>query len=340
MAQNGESLAVRAFKSDTLCTRPLSKKQCQDLYLDIRKFFDEIPVELSEKEKRQRLVSYTSCGNKRKNDESVSRRLVVRTALIVGCTLVRESEGQVLAGKKKAFPDRLNASRYPRDYPYTILDMFLAKGFNNDRARREKGDIKELLDHMLEYHPDVESRSSRQNIRGDEDIRVYHKRLVYFVAGPFHNIVYSSTARKDDIPEVCKVLLANLMYSKVRGYGPHNLLPLNGDSMMPANKGPIPRLTSESYHSISQVPDVCKESQEEWMRAWKSALSVLSDECTCSICHQVKAPFQLGNLPFNICQPCFGEKENLLRQYICNDCNKKDGKFDFEDLLNTIFPRE
>ena len=108
-----------------LLTNPegFTREECMALYHDVRRYFDEfchsIQNEGDQWNKLKEYMRFGTTGNR--NNRITERRIIIRTSILIGCVLVRESE---MDGD--AFPSRYKRS-YPPNYGYTVLDMYISK---------------------------------------------------------------------------------------------------------------------------------------------------------------------------------------------------------------------
>jgi len=252
------SLAERLFDRDSLLQTGLSANECQELYYDMRRFFERYR---NSKDVKKDLRKYSICGAPRRNDPVVAdKRTLIRSGLLIGCVLVRESEGLERAGVP--FPSRENVRMYPRVYRYTGLDMLLSKQFNNDRVARTSEGIRETLHSMYRYHPAMAERVSRQSVSSLESIRVHNRIALVFNHEALVYVVYASTTASGRIRQVSHLLLLHVMYSTTREDPLRmSLASIYSVTTEPARDGTIPVIDFRVWVDST----VSEAKQTKWM---------------------------------------------------------------------------
>lgn len=322
------TLAKAIFSRPDLLTNPngLTQEDCKDLYLDMRRFYDaRITDDSDESNQKSILKMYMPSGSNDDSRSSVTeRRIIMRTSLLIGCVLVRELDDEI---RGDSFPSRDNKSKYPENYRYRVLDMYLSKQFNNDRAKRTRGGAKIALQHMYAYSPQVLSRVKRQNLDGTEDLRISPKRLVVFSSPSGQYVIHCSTVARKEVKYISRVILVHLMYAQIQGFVLLSFYELDEKCLQESRDISLTS-TIQQPGARTWVSDI---QESEWIQKWRKDLKVSNH---CSSCRQERENYRFHTLVFDICNGCFASLLHRFRDYI----NNHGEPYNFENIVRELFP--
>jgi hypothetical protein len=331
---------VLSFRHETLLLEPLNEDKCRELYQHLRRFVDNMPESVTVTRFKRSVDAFMNHGSPHSGPEDMQRRAVIRAGALVGCVFVRGDSSDLLG---RAFPYRDNRARYPADYLYTELDLFLAKQFNNRTASPAYLEIPHILRAVYALHPDTARRTQNESVDGLEYLRSNQRRLVV-IRVPQNNttdkyVIYCSTCDGTSVPIASRAFLVLLMYGRRTGMGDDGI-----DPTLPMAIELPPRGAAVPAMLIARTQrNRCGSADDHirYMERWRNGIGFHPTRFLCDICNLDNQPrFWFGDLPFSICETCFGHRQTILAQYLEREESRRERgeKHNFVQMFTAVFP--